>query len=76
MSTNKVQPHNIFKATEIDSNMSGWIVDLSPKGIINPDCYWKFKTKAQAQQFANLINDGVSVTIALRQITLDRGVNS
>ena len=46
----------IFKATEIDSYASGWIVDLSPADCVNPDYYWFWRTKAQAKHFLDLVD--------------------
>jgi hypothetical protein len=48
----------IFKACEIDCNKDGWVVDLSPENIVNPDCYWYFKTKKQCEKFLTLIGNG------------------
>jgi hypothetical protein len=48
----------IFKAAEIDSYASGWIVDLSPANVINPDCYWRFRTRKEATAFAALLDIG------------------
>lgn len=50
---------NIFKASEIEWKAKGWIVDLSPAGIVNPDCYWTFPTRREAREFNRLVSKGV-----------------
>jgi len=54
----------IFKATEIDSYASGWIVDLSPADVVNPDCYWKFSTQNEAKTFVALLDAGLDAAHA------------
>jgi hypothetical protein len=49
-----------FKASEVESNGTGWIVDLSSGNTVNPDCYWHFGTRKQANQFLDLLNSGKS----------------
>lgn len=49
----------IFKASEIEAGRKGWIVDLSPANIVNPDCYWRFSSRAQARLFAALHDVGM-----------------
>jgi hypothetical protein len=53
--------YQIFKASEIDSNKTGWVCDLSGPDAVNPDAYFYFGTKASAQKFADLIESGMSV---------------
>lgn len=53
--------YQIFKASEIDSNKSGWVCDLSGPDSVNPDAYFYFSSKASAKKFANLIESGLSV---------------
>ena len=48
-----------FRRSEVDpNNHSGWVVDLSSGNTINPDCYWHFGTRKQAQVFIDLLNAG------------------
>lgn len=48
-----------FRRAEVDpNNHSGWVVDLSSGNTINPDCYWYFGTRKQAQVFIDLLNAG------------------
>ena len=49
----------VFKATDIDSSKTGWIADLSPANVVNPDCYWTFKTCSQAAHFMYLVDNGM-----------------
>ena len=49
----------IFKRNEIDSNKKGWVVDLSPDDIVNPDCYWYFLVKSDAIEFNQLVESGI-----------------
>jgi len=56
--------NRIFKACEVNCNKDGWVVDLSPENIVNPDCYWYFKTKKQCKQFLILISDGWDIKAA------------
>jgi hypothetical protein len=51
----------VFKATEVDVNRkSGWIADLSPTDVVNPDCYWYFDTRKQAARFLELVDNGMA----------------
>lgn len=47
-----------FRQSEVEQG-DGWIVDLSPANIVNPDCYWRFATKRAAESFAGLIDSGM-----------------
>lgn len=48
-----------FHRSEVDpNNHEGWIVDLSSGNTINPDCYWYFNTRKQANYFLDLLNEG------------------
>ena len=58
----------VFKASEVDSKEAGWIVDLSGPEAVNPDCYWHFRTKWQANRFTKLIDGGMSTRDASRAV--------
>jgi len=59
-------PQNIFRATEVDANRTGWVVDLSPLNVVDPDCRFFFGSKAQAVRFHQLVKSGVAIRDALR----------
>jgi hypothetical protein len=51
-----------FRRSEVDpNNHDGWVVDLSSGRAVNPDAYWYFNTRKQAQEFLDLLNDGKDV---------------
>ena len=54
----------IFKASEVDCNKSGWVCDLSGPDAVNPDAYWHFKTRKQAQWFAIHVDNGIPADLA------------
>lgn len=58
----------VFKAQEIDSSRKGWIADLSPADVVNPDCYWPWKTKRQAERFIELVDIGMSTRDAAHEV--------
>jgi len=49
----------VFKAAEVDASKSGWIADLSPVDVVNPDCYWSFNSQRQATKFVELVDGGM-----------------
>lgn len=51
-----------FRRAEVDpNNHEGWVVDLSSGDTVNPDAYWYFRTRKQAQVFLDLLNAGYDV---------------
>ena len=48
---------NIFQASEIDSKLNGWIVDLSGPHAVNPDCYFHFNSKKRAEEFMRRVEN-------------------
>lgn len=51
-----------FRRSEVDpNNHNGWVVDLYGGTTINPDAYWHFRTRKQAQVFIDLLNAGYDV---------------
>lgn len=61
----------ISKANDLDpSRPGGWIVDLSPaSGPQNPDQYFAFSTRKQAQEFCRLIDSGMRPDEAAYNVT-------
>ena len=59
---------NVFKAQEIDSSKTGWIADLSETDAVNPDSYFPFQTKRDAEQFVNLVDGGMRPDEAINTI--------
>ena len=55
-----MKDNRIFKASEIDSNKTGWIADLSPENIVNPDFYYFFRTQRQAKKFIDMVDGGMN----------------
>jgi hypothetical protein len=58
----------VFKAREIDSNRKGWIADLSPADVVNPDFYWPFPTRKAALEFVALVDGGMRADEAAYQV--------
>lgn len=60
----------VFRRTEVDPDRRpGWVADLSPADIVNPDCYWYFKTRKAAQEFLILVDGGMEAEQAAYQVT-------
>lgn len=55
----------VFRASEIDGHRTGWIADLSGDGPINPDKYFSFATRRQAEVFVELIDGGMRAAEAV-----------
>jgi hypothetical protein len=65
----------IFKASEVNANETGWIADLSGPDAVNPDCYYRFSTKAQAKRFLDLVsNHGFRTEIAEHVVYIESKV--
>jgi len=70
-----MKDNRIFKACEVDCNKIGWFVDLLPENIINivnPDCYWYFKTKKECKEFIRLFENGYSGESAYHIVTKEK----
>lgn len=64
-----MEPKNVFPVNDVDPNrLGGWIVDLSPAGIVNPDCYHRFKSRKTAERFAKLVADGLTPAQAIGEL--------
>lgn len=60
---------NIFPANDVDPNRpGGWICDLSPANVVNPDFYYYFKSRKTAKRFARLVADGMPPEQALNLV--------
>lgn len=67
-----MKDNRIFKASEIDGSRKGWVADLSPADVVNPDCYWFFNTRKQAKQFLGLVDGGMETRDAEHKIFAHR----
>jgi len=60
---------NIFPANDVDpERKGGWICDLSPAGVVNPDFYYRFRSRKTARRFARLVADGMPPEQALNLV--------
>ena len=67
---NTMTDTRIVRANEIDPKRpGGWIADMSPAGSVNPDCWFRFNTKARAERFVFLVDSGTSTRKALHILT-------
>ena len=64
----------IFKRSQIDSNKSGWVADISTGDVVNPDFYYFFELKKHAQRFINLVDSGETARTALFMIEREMSV--
>lgn len=63
--TRNTHKYQIFKACEVYSLDTGWIVDLSPEGVVNSDFYYTFELRREAKKFRDLVETGTPVRIAV-----------
>jgi hypothetical protein len=63
MNYNELEP---FKASEVNQG-EGWIVDLSPKHEVNPDCFWRFPARSDAVNFIRFMKDGYTPREAMHK---------
>ena len=59
----------VFKASQIDSNRTGWVADLSDQNAVNPDCYYYWSTQKQATGFVALVDSGMRAAEAAHKIS-------
>lgn len=64
----RVFRQRVFRRSEIEHGARGWVVDLSPGRIINPDYYWRFPTRRAARRFLELVQNGVPAWRAVEQV--------
>ena len=63
----------VFKTSTVDAYAHGWIADMSdPNGPVNPDAYWRFRTRKEALEFCRLVDSGVEAEYAARMATTPR----
>lgn len=63
-----MKKNNIFRASEVNCYLDGWIVDLSSENFVNADCQWNFPTKKQCENFVKLLKSGVDIDTACHTV--------
>lgn len=59
----------IYRASELDTNRTGWIADLSSGDVVNYRSHWAFATKAEAKLFLELVDAGTAKDEAVELVT-------